>query len=200
MGRNKRQKMPRRGKVTNYWVNLFSHCYPFVQSLVKPCGSGLFVWCTASTRIVTLCTTHVRFIVLYQSSFEEAFYFHFLLSCIDHRLLTFISFFHFFNLYLYIHIPIYISRHLLTTKMHIHTHIHMFYIFYFPHQNPSTLPTNRRCKSKKRTRNIFFIYKTRYERKSGPAYLFPQLVIYHIIVVISNETCNMKTWNKNNQR
>ena len=101
--------------------------------------------------------------------------------------------FHFFNLYLYIHISIYISRHLLTTKMHIHTHIHMFYIFYFPHQNPSTLPTNRKCKSKKRTRNIFFIYKTRYERKSGPAYLFPQLVLYHIIVIISNETCNMKT-------
>lgn len=124
---------------------------------------------------------------------KRLFIFIFLLSCIDHRLLTFISVFHFFNLYLYIHIPIYISRHLLTTKMHIHTHIHMFYIFYFPHQNPSTLPTNRKCKSKKRTRNIFFIYKTRYERKSGPAYLFPQLVIYHIIVIISNETCNMKT-------
>ena len=126
--------------------------------------------------------------------------FYFLLSCIDHRLLTFIFIFHFFNLYLYIHISIYISRHLLTTKTltqthtHTHTHTHKYVLYIlFPTSNPSTLPTNYKCKSKKRTCNIFFICKTRYERKPGPAYLFPQLVIYHIIVIISNETCNMKT-------
>ena len=135
------------------------------------------------------CTIHrVVSIVLRRGFLFSFFYFQYRSSFTHFHFL-----FHFFNLYLYIHISIYISRHLLTTKMHIHTHIHMFYIFYFPHQNPSTLPTNRKCKSKKRTRNIFFIYKTRYERKSGPAYLFPQLVIYHIIVIISNETCNMKT-------
>lgn len=83
--------------------------------------------------------------------------FYFLLSCIDHRLLTFIFIFHFFNLYLYIHIPIYISRHLLTTKMHIHTHIHMFYIFYFPHQTPQHCQQITNAKAKK-GRAIYFSY------------------------------------------
>ena len=111
---------------------------------------------------------------------KRLFIFIFLLSCIDHRLLTFISVFHFFNLYLYIHIPIYISRHLLTTKMHIHTYTHVLYIL-FPTSKPLNIANKSQMqKQKKDAQYIFHIQNpVRAEVRTGLSFSSTRHIPYH---------------------
>ena len=101
-----------------------------------------------------------------------------------------------FPYFLSIDLFIHMSRRLLTTSADAHIYVRST-SFAFLHIKSLNIANKTQqqpqMQMQKGTRNVLFICKNRYERKSGPAYLFPQLVIYHIIVIMPNETCNMNT-------
>ena len=127
---------------------------------------------------------------------KRLFIFIFLLSCLDHHLLTFIFHCSFIFLIFYLSIYLFICRGVYWPPVQMHINVRGI-SFAFLYSKPLNIANKTQMQMQRRTRNILFICKTRYKRKSGPAY---QLVICHIIVTMPNETCDMNTWNKNNQR